>query len=79
MLEFEILLGWKCGNKNQQTVQNSCKRAYTITWLQLFINILGPQFLWLGLKGFIQFFELEEPGASEAHKTESLDYEVQKI
>jgi hypothetical protein len=34
---------------------------------------------WLGLKGFIQFFELEELGASEAHKTEILDYEVLRI
>ena len=30
-LEFEILLRRKCGNQNQHTVQNSCKRAYTIT------------------------------------------------
>ena len=32
-----------------------------------------------GLKGFFWFFETEELGASEAHKTEILNYEVLKI
>ena len=31
---------------------------------------------YLGLKDFIQLFEMEELGASETHKTEILDFEV---
>ena len=34
---------------------------------------------WPGFKGFIWFFEMEEHGASEAHKNEFLNYEVLKI
>ena len=33
---------------------------------------------YLGLKDFIQLFEMEELGASETHKTEILDFEVLK-
>ena len=34
---------------------------------------------WPGFKDFIGFFEMEEHGASEAHKNEFLNYEVLKI
>ena len=34
---------------------------------------------WLGLKNFFQFFEMEELGASDAHQTEILDYDIFKI
>jgi hypothetical protein len=34
---------------------------------------------WPGFKDFVWFFEMEEHGASEAHKIEFLDYEVLKI
>ena len=34
---------------------------------------------WPGFKNFIWFFEMEEHGASEAHKNELLNYEVLKI
>ena len=34
---------------------------------------------WSGLKDFFWFFEMEEFKASEAHKTELLNYEVLKI
>ena len=34
---------------------------------------------WPGFKDFIWFFEMEEHGASEAHKNEFLNYEVLKI
>ena len=34
---------------------------------------------WPGFKHFIWFFEMEEHGASEAHKNEFLNYEVLKI
>ena len=34
---------------------------------------------WAGFKNFISFFEMEEHGASEAHKNEFLNYEVLKI
>ena len=34
---------------------------------------------WPGFKNFIWFFEMEEHGASEAHKNEFLNYEVLKI
>ena len=43
------------------------------------INFEEADVLGIGLKGFIQFFELEELGASVAHKTEILDHVVLKI
>ena len=35
--------------------------------------------MWPDLKDFFWFFEMEENGASEAHKNEFLNYEILKI
>ena len=46
-------------------------------WWVLKIKIFAMW--WPGFKDFIWFFEMEERGASEAHKNEFLNYEVLKI
>ena len=66
-------------------LSDSGRKCYPLKWPLIFLNILGPQFLWSVLfkmtrfKGFHSIFWTEELGASEAHKIEILDYEALKI
>lgn len=62
-----------CAEQLQKSLHNNMTTIiYKHVRTPIFLSVLSK-------KDFIKFFEMEELGASEAHKTEILDYEVIKI